>query len=307
MNTSLSTLPILATSLVLLLPALLSGCFWLPMSDWQHAVWSDDGEGVAFVQRSFEGQNRIGHTAERAHQFEVYTSSLSSPDDATQLAGPFTGDVAGLYFMGSAGYLVVGRSSRGTPGADDDAPEVETWGYELVDLDGVVNPVLETEGTSEVECGGEGIGYHLDSLLDVIPSPDGSILARLVSELSCEATLPVQSLTLSFLQAPGLQAIGEALDIDTGAVLPDGDVSGLLSGWLADGSFAIAAWGEHDGWLIEPGGTPVWGALPGEHCLQPPTSSGEFRADGMRVWIDTDGTLNFADEEQSEVFGCDAR
>jgi hypothetical protein len=27
----------------------------------------------------------------------------------------------------------------------------------------------------------------------------------------------------------------------------------------------------------------------------------------MRVWIDTDGTLNFANEEEDSIFGCDAR
>ena len=185
-----------AVLISLLLPVLLGGCFWLPMSDWQYAVWSDDGEGVAFVQTSFEGQERIGHTKERSHEFEVYTSSLSSPDSVTQLAGPFAGNVAGLYFMGSAGYLVVGRTSRGTSGADDDVGEVDTWNYDLIQVDGVVlTPVSATEATSELQCEGEGVGYHLDSALDVIPSPDGSILAILDSGLSCDGMTPVQSLT----------------------------------------------------------------------------------------------------------------
>jgi hypothetical protein len=300
----ISTRPLTAL-IVLLLPAFLSGCFWVPMSDWQYAVWSDDGEGVAFVQRSFEGQELIGHTNERSHEFEVYTSSFSSPDNVTQLAGPFTGDAAGLYFMGSAGYLVVGRTSRGTSGADDDAGEVDTWNYDLIEVDSAaLTPVAATEAVSVLRCEEDGIGYHLDSALDVIPSPDGSALATLVSGLSCDGLTPVQSVTLSFLQAAGLEAIGEPLDIDLSDVLPAGEVSTLARGWLADGSFAIAGWAQEEGWLIEPGGAPVWGALPGEGCLEPPTTSGEFRGDGMRVWIDPDGSLSFATEEEDSIFGC---
>jgi len=164
----------------------------------------------------------------------------------------------------------------------------------------------------ELQCEGEAAFLRHGGVLDVIPNPDGSILASLVSGLTCEAMLPVQSLTLSFLEAPGLQAIGEPVDIDTGAVLPEGDASRLSSGWLADGSFAITGWDEYEefpdreqeGWLIEPGGEPVWGALPGEDCLVPPTTSGVFRADGMRVWIDGDGTLGFEDEEDNPEVLC---
>jgi len=317
MNTALGTLPILATLIALLVPPLLSGCLWLPMNDWQHAVWSDDGEGVAFVQRSFEGQNLIDfnrgpNTSERDHEFEIYTSSLSSPDNSTQLAGPFTGNLVGLYFMASAGYLVAGRATTPSPYEGDEAPATES--YDLIDLDGTVTSIAAVDYLWHgLQCEDEGVWLQNDGVVDVIPSPDGSILARLVAGLTCEDTLPVQSVTLSFLEAPGLQAIGEPLFIDTG-VLPEGNECCVRSGWLADGSFAITGLGwefpdrEQEGWLIEPGGEPVWGALPGEDCLEPPTTSSVFRADGMRVWIDGDGTLGFEDEEDNpEVFGCDTR
>jgi hypothetical protein len=298
----------------LALPVLLSGCLWVPSDDFDFAVWSDDGEEAAFVQRDFMAQNRFTHTKERNHTLQVYTAPFDQVDVGVfdeaprdTLGQELEGNIRSLYYMRSAGYVLVSRQVTQSVADPDSTPEPTTWAYDRLAMDGTTTTVAELSGMSWLQCESEGRQVQLDHQLQLIPSPDGSVLAQVEALVSCEGPSPTETVTMSFLSAETLQAIGTAEVVDLAALELEENVMEFLDlGWLADGTF-----------MIQGDGVTAWAAVPGtagaivdpvdSSCLEPRTTSGEFRDDGMRVWIDSDGTLNFAAEDESSIFGCDDR
>ena len=298
----------------LALPILLSGCMWVPSDDYDFAVWSDDGEEAAFVQRDFMAQNRFSQTKERNHILQVYTAPFDQGyvgvfDEAPRdiLGEELEGNISALYYMRSAGYVLVGRQVTQSVADPDTTPEPTTWVYDLLTMDGISTTVAELSGMSWLQCEGEGRQVGLDHQLQLIPSPDGSVLAQVEALVNCEGPIPSETVTMSFLDAETLQRIGTDEVVDMAALeLEEDRIEVLDLGWLAGGAF-----------MIQGDGAAAWAAVPGtagaivdpvdSSCLEPPTTSGEFRDDGMRVWIDSDGTLNFDTEDESSIFGCDNR
>jgi len=279
--------------IALMLVALLSitgGCGWTSTSDWDLGVWSDDEEGIAMVQRFYEKKEEMMTDRHRNYEFEVWRSDYATPNNKTKVSDRLTGRPLEIYYFHSQGYLVVGRRLAN----DENGPEIDRVRWDKILMDGTRTEILALDSSESL------IGLESESVpAAIIPSPDGSSLARIVAS-------PEGVIDVSFLDADSLTLFDGpyTLTLSPEAI----DNGSLRPAWFEDGRFLIASveWeGEGQYWIFQDGSAPVLSAPVDRSCWNPPTSSSGWRADGLHVQCVPEGEIVFETDAGDFKFGCD--
>jgi hypothetical protein len=309
MHRVLITLTLLATATALV------GCEkWSTGSEYSQAVFSDDGVGVAAVFMTYDAKDKVTHTAKKSFSTQLLMKETSSSVTPSELTDLMPGRVVDLFYMRSEGYLILGRQTDEVE-RPDGSLESELY-YDHVTMDGTVTSLGGGTFLTMLSCDGGTSRSAVSRPLRVIPSPDGSVLARFEAETSCDD----RSQTVTFLDAQDLSVIDGPYTVPDVAKVQAG-IGAMWAtldiGWTVGGKFAAAYWGSGDtfaslkGVLFKAGHTPQQNVTMSTGCFYPPTTSSEVRADGVGVSIDeTTGSVHLTNApgggapSTSGAFGC---
>jgi hypothetical protein len=249
---------ILIPTLALLALAACGG--WEAQSRKQGVVWSDDGAAIGYVLHDYEFREHFispgGDLRNRRHQLRSVDPGLTGD----RSLGPFfDGLPYVVYYMRSAGYLVVG---------DEAEP------FHIYDLSGAL---LKTITARDAEPCDAMVGDFLRR--SVIPSPDGSRLVTVETRTRCTVDVRFHD------GPPGFVAVSDAS-------IPARDFTFLA--WLDADRVIVETCDETCGdghWVVHADGTverlpaATDGYAP---CLWPATSSSAWTADSLGVYVDPD-------------------
>lgn len=250
---------------ILLLAVLLSACATLPegetsQSDGEGAiasagaakqnsaiVWSDDGKALALAVSVNDP------TDPKRQQHQIVVQHIDGSDRKT-ISQVRKGTTDRLYYMKSAGYVVTRhRSPEGLIRAD----KIDTKGKEIT--------IIELRRAAKTLCpNGEGVSIEAE----VIPSPDGDLLALVYSQ-DCN------EVTVEFIKAKDLQALD-------GFNLPLEDP--VKATWHSGGYLVLANTNGKQAWRVAPKQAPKGTAYP--KCLFPTTTSSAIARDGQSVRLE---------------------
>ena len=295
---------------------LFSGCFWVENSNFESAVWADDGSAVAYVGHSYMAKNAFTYTKKKEFHTRLYVSEeLQSQDHVGEQVGSvMPGQTVSLYYMKREGYLLVGRWSEIIEdSATSTLKEFRTFTYDKVTLDGTKTQVARETGPIMLSCNNDDTAWSGLVPLEVIPSPDGKRLAVIKGVNTCEGP----SQTVTFLDATTLQPQGESIEVDLIALVPEsaGDpqytLSFLPKAWLDNDNFMIGFGAfQNDGtqgWVYSPNTEPQWHEGVAFDCLYPSTTSSYVDASGRVVYVTDWGTFHHGPEDddfEETSYGC---
>ncbi|MEE2750593.1 MAG: hypothetical protein VX519_04125 [Myxococcota bacterium] len=288
---------------------LLCGCPWQSQTRYEFPVFSEDGESAAAVVTTYESQRGITHDDERNHQIQVLVSETPESSLPPEIGDPIDGKLIDypspeFYFMSAQGYIIIGR--EGPDIEDPDGSMQNTIGFDQVHLDGSRTSLAEGLFLTHIRC--ESGGGDTLSPLRIIPSPDGTLLARFEAETTCtERTLQV-----SLLDAATTEVLAGPFEVPT----PDSDVAGphysdVKLGWLEDNAFAVG-FSSHggsedslDSMLYRLTEEPELNVALSGDCFSPPTTSSDTNTAGEVLVIDEEtGEIYIEPEELGRSFGC---
>ena len=178
------------------------GCTqWEDAEKYSYPVFSEDGAGIAGVFMTFEAKDTYTHTKTRNHSVQVVMKENTNASTPAALTGLMDGSVRDLFFMRDEAHLVLGRHGGETQRTDG-SYEREI-GYDLVAFDGTVTAIESGTYISMLSCDGGTSSSSTAGPLRVIPSPDGSVLAKFEATSSCtERTMQVTFLDpLGFIRS----------------------------------------------------------------------------------------------------------
>ncbi len=283
----------LATSMI--------GCGWKDMEDWSsHAVWSDDDAAVVGVYEYFEGKNTVTHLKKRSIKSEVYLMPYGAHDGEPRLLMPQRpGRISKLFFMRTAGYLIVNREDR-LEELDDGMNQMSHFYVDKVGLDGTVESLGSRQALTMISCDAEGqSATTTGDVITAYPSPDGGLIARVDTNTSCQR----QTATITFLDPLNLSTVGEQFTTshNVGQHLGITDYS-----WLENGRFAqvTTSFRGPAGNSYAPGTEPEDISGMPYDCFFPATTSSDINAAGEYVNT-SDGMVQISTSEHSQpTFGC---
>lgn len=203
------------------------------MEDWSSfSVWSDDGAAVVGVYEYFEGKYSVTTTLQRNIESEVYLMPYGDHAGAPLIKLPRrAGRVRAMYFMRSAGYLIVEREDH-LEELDDGMNETAVFSVDRVDSDGTVTAVGSLQALTMISCDAEGTSATTTGhVLSVCPNPTGTVLAEVRTETTCAE----QTAHIRFLDPSTL----EVLDGPFTQVNPMPGFRMTDYAWLETGRFAV--------------------------------------------------------------------
>jgi len=153
---------------------------WEAGHEYALAVFSDDGGGVAAVRHTFQGKDTITHVKQKDFQVQLLMKQNVDGTTPAALTGVLPGKAIEVFFMGSEGYLVLGRHTNWLGSYDGGSEGTVT--YEKVSLDGTVTTIASGTFPVWVSCGDDQGQTSTVPQLRAIPSPDGGLLALFESE-----------------------------------------------------------------------------------------------------------------------------
>lgn len=277
----------------------LTGCGWTPETSWWSPVFSDDDQGVAMFEQNREVQrNIILHGSGSATRYTDFQVHIGPVGEALAPVGPpLEGQAQALYYMGSAGYVVLARTVK----VDD---EHNAWIVNRIDTaTGVSREVTRTTAPTTIDCDpNDGSAFGGPNGVKAVPSPDGALIAVMVNTADCQGT---QS-TLRFLDGQTLEQVAPQQTAFRPYDPQRGPGHAELS-WLPDGRVVASNdalfFNPNSVMAYTPGGEPeVLEGVP-QDCFYPATTSSDTRADGQRVVERRDG--EYALEPGGTVYGCD--
>lgn len=300
--------PAFTTCLVLFL---MCGCSrWESMSQWEpDAYWSDNDEEVVAIKSYFEGKRELSFLRKREFSHEIYSASASDLGNVNILRTVQPGRVQRLYSMHSAGYLVVGRWLEPQPieGGPFNGSTRREVIFEKISANGGISQIATVNGLTMLSC--DGISATSTNPLDVIPSPDGSLLALTKHFSDCST----MSFEVSILNAADLSQVVGPITIDWSAFVENGEgfpgvsmvPSFVLSAWSADGKFLVRNAGNSPTtWSLAPGEEPEWVTHVTDECMFPETSSSHISSGQHAVQVMDDGTIESNFDDNAMIFGC---
>jgi hypothetical protein len=275
------------------------------MEDWDsEAIWSDDATMALGVYRYYEGKDTATHVKKRNMESQIYlfpdVASGAAPRVILVCGNGWAGP---LYLMGSRGYAIVHRKEK-LPDLDEGMNETANYTAYKVSIDGgAVTALGERQYLSMISCDAAGqSAVTTGDVLTVIPSPDGSILAKLEMSVTCQG----RSGTLTFLDAQTLGVLDGPIPIDANR-----DVNMLMNrSWSEDGRFMIAesAFQGPRGTSYAPGTAARDTGAIDYSCFYPATVSSAVNAQGIYLGINN-GALSpqamNGDAASGQTFGCD--
>ena len=292
----------------------LSTCFvwgcdvtWSDGSSYDNAIFSETGDSVAMVFQTYEEKDNLKYIEKR--NFETQIVLVGDGGELEPLTELAKGDVADLFYQEEAGYIVLGRRGETEPGISG---SMYAWvQYERISLDGTVTPLGAGYGPTMLSCDGGQSKTSVSPPVRWIPSPDGSVLARINAGITCLE----RTLSLTFVDAMSLDVLYGPIPLDDGGktTLPSGDAfwNTLSMAWTEEDAFAIGNWAEstamdHLGAKVyDPGVTQPSQQTMHFACFSAPTASHYQRMDGAEVSVSDEGevTIN-PNSEWGTGFGC---
>ena len=288
---------------------LLWGCdvTWSEDSAYDYAIFSETGESVAMVFQTYEKKNKMKYIAKRNFKTQVVVQN----DDGskTVLSELAEGNVQDFFYQQEAGYIILGRVGETTEGPD--GSDYGWTAYDRISLDGTLTPLGSASGTLMLSCDGGSSKSSVQPPVRWIPSPDGSILARIDAEVTCAT----RELTLRFVDAQSLEVMSGPYTLNdaTPSSFEEGQVfwPTLSLAWMEDGAFAIGDWAssglmDHlSAQLYTPGSVNVTEKTLHFNCFAPSTQSHYTTMDLMTVVVDDQGVVHtHEDLEYGTGFGC---
>lgn len=278
------------------------GFRWTPVNHISSAVWSEDGLRVAYVRLKYEERMPIlllaDTTEKRAFTYSLYHSAPDGSDQVTVVQDR-TGLAGEILYMAAEGYILVYQYTE----TGNDARFVR---FDLSDLSITTVQVDEWVGANE--------------RVEVLPSPTGDILVRLLPTAWCPETgdyrmdcsYTIEYLTgdsfphearVSFYDSSTLEILEQGVDMNEEVVSFDWYVTGAF---MADGTYVVS-----DGstaWSFVPGMAPVQlSEVPDWDCMYPPTSSSTINSESKLLSISENGQNLIVQEalpEEDYRFGC---
>jgi len=287
----------------------IGGCdvTWSPGSGYDNAVFSETGDNIAMVFQTYEKKDNVKYVKKRNFETQVVLMDASGiTETLTELT---EGDVNDLFFQEEAGYIILGR--RGKTELGITGSTYAKFHYERISMDGTVTPLGVGFGAVMLSCNSGETLTTVSPPERWIPSPDGSMLARIKTGITCWE----RTMTLTFVDAQTLEPLYAPVPLDDGGqtTLADGTNfwNTLSMAWTEDGSFAIGNWATSDSQdhlmadIYAPGQTEPTEDLMHFTCFSAPTASGYQSTDGTEVSVTNAGVLNInPDSVWDGAFGC---
>ncbi|MEE2755522.1 MAG: hypothetical protein VYA30_02620 [Myxococcota bacterium] len=278
----------------------LVGCGWNEMENWDsQGIWSDDGSAALGVYQFYEGNDTPTHMRKRNMETVIYYFPRISDDVLPRVILPRApGWTHSLYLSSLQDYAIIHRKEK-LPDLDEGANESANYTAYKVTLDGEVTSLGQRQYLSMISCDGGRSATTTGDVLTVIPSPDGTVLAKLEMSVTCQG----RDGQLTFLDAQTLQQLAPAI-----ALPRVEDVNMLMArAWSEDGRFMIA----QSSFMGPRGMSYLADTAPqglGDidySCLYPETASGSANRQGQYLQI-VDGQLRpNAPADDTQIFGCD--
>jgi hypothetical protein len=266
---------------------LLTAC-WVIWSDAEYisaVAWSDDDARVVYAVLRYEERDSAnplhGSTIKRNFRHQLY---LQKPDGSGKSA--LGNEIAGqnameLYFMRDAGYVLAGA-------VDDSA----RW-FNRIGLDGRVREVARKSSAS---CEAR--------YFDVVPSPDGEVLALVQAAPGCSGTgWDGPPSPHGGASAADEMIFVQLLDAQTLAVLKSHAVTlqawSIEWTWRLEGDFVVTD--GRSAWSLDTDRNALATSVPA--CTWPKTSSSEWSAAGVHVYADGP-TVRTGETQPHAAFGA---
>lgn len=266
----------------------ISGCATLsPQGEWKaveqnnKVVWADDGSEVAIaVLRYEEREPGLGEgTTEKrhfTHQVYLQTPNHSDRKELTKSRELQNGN---LYYMKSSGFLLV-----------ELILENGLRRFDKVDLEGNwITLIEETSNKQYQSCESQDSKETAPVkrvYYNIIPSPDGKLLAHIYSP-ECG------KITVQFEYANNSHYIdSHTLDMDQ-LYIPT---------WHPDGYIILAGSEGKTAWKVGIQDSPV--LIPYPRCTFPETTSSVVSSAGTMIYFDESGKLITQELGKQNAFGC---
>ena len=306
MNTRKASRRLGQNSLLLLTTLFLGSCGfrWTQVDRISRAVWSEDGQRVAYARLKYEERMPVlllaDTTEKRNFRYSLYHAAPDGSDRVT-IVQDRTGLVGEFWYMSTEGYILVYQYAEG----NNDARYLR---FDLADDSATTVVVDEWIGANE--------------RIEVLPSPSGEFFVRLLPTAWCPETGDYRmdcSYTIEYLTGNSFphEARVTFLNSATLEVLEQGVGKGeeviafddyLTGAFMPDGSYVVS-----DGtsaWSFAPGLTPVQLVqIPDSACMYPPTASSTVNGQGQNLKIMENGqgfTVQEAIPGEDYGFGCDS-
>ena len=270
------------------------------MEGWSgYAVWSDDDAAVVAVYEYFEGKNSVTHVRKRNIESEIFLMPYGAFDDEPeQVAARSPGRVTRLFFMRSAGYLIVNREDRQEE-LDDGMNEMSDYYVDKVSLDGTVTRLGSKRALTMISCDAEGqSSTTTGDVITAYPSPDGSLIARVDTDTNCQR----QKATITFLAADTLRRIGTPFT----TTHSNAQLQLVEYSWLESGRFAQVKMSFQGpvGQSYAPNSDPESISGMSYDCFFPATTSSDTNASGENVSANNGEIMVQTYDHGGATFGC---
>lgn len=252
---------------------------WETKEDWNSGIWADDEQAVLAFKSIYERRREFGASnySSRNHTIQVYTASATNLNVRTAIGPRLAGVLDSAWFMNSVGYMVVGNAQSVSEEFTEGSYRYQRRNivFHKIDLGGVATEIASSNAIYMKGCNGSGSMSGVIPAVQVIPSPDGDVLAVVETSEDCTS----MSGTLTFKNAGDLSTIGESYSLDLELSQNAFAFLDLGTAWLDSGEFFVgqgSGFGTFifSGYKYAPNQPAVAASGLSETCLMPQTTSG---------------------------------
>jgi len=278
---------------------------WETKDEWTGGIWSDDEQAVLAFESIFESRREFGasHNPTRNHESQIYIAQATSLNNRTPVGPRLAGMLHSAWFMNSEGYMVVSHAQSTSEEYSEGSYRYQrrNIAFHKITLNGVSTAIASSNAIYMKGCNGPGSMSGVIPAVEVIPSPDGTVLAVVETSEDCTSI----SGTLTFKNASDLSVIGESYSLSLELNQNAFAFLDLGTAWLESGEFFVgqgSGFGvfTFSGYKYVPNQPAV--AVDGinESCLFPKTVSGFDWKSSLNV---NDSGITEGDAFDFE-FGC---
>ncbi|MBT6178430.1 MAG: hypothetical protein HOI23_14385 [Deltaproteobacteria bacterium] len=252
---------------------------WETKEDWRGGIWADDEQAVLAFKDIFERRREFGASnySTRNHRLQVFTAQANNLNSRTAIGPRLPGILDSAWFMNSAGYLIVGHTQPVSEEFTEGNYRYQRRNiiFQKMTLDGSTTEIASSNAIYMKGCNGAGSMSGVIPAVQVIPSPDGDVLAVVETSEDCTS----MSGTLTFKNANDLSNIGDSYILNLELSQNAFAFLDLGTAWLDSNEFFVgqgSGFGQFtfSGFKYTPNQPAVAVQGLGESCLMPQTTSG---------------------------------
>ncbi len=298
-------------SLLFICMFILSGCVkWELKEHWGIASFSEDDKAFSIVRLSYEQENKSFGAQSRNHTFRVHTALVSNPNRPKGRGKEMKGKVQKIYYMRDRDYVITEVLEE-----NDSGDKIKY--YQFLGDGSVRSLGSVLKKRPEIQCKGESWVDELNQAMALIPSPDGSYMAFVRLNVTCEGVKanvkflnPNDGSTVSQETIPlapnmvGAWQDGNKKFFNTQNKFAWSESSEFLLGFEELKNNAVT--GQIVGWSMSPEKEKESIEGLGYGCFTPETTSGHDSASGQSVDsnLETGQITIVSQGGKVDVFGC---